>query len=72
MNNEYRNRYQQIGAIKTDSIIKWESHVAKEDSGWACTLYYVVHYTKSTANEMVSLSKENDSIKINNYRILSQ
>ena len=55
MNNEYRNRYQQMGTIKTDSVIKWESHVAEGDSGWACTLYYVVHYSKGTLNEMITL-----------------
>lgn len=72
MNKMYRMTYQKLGAIVSDSVAHWETHIVTGTNPSSIyVLYYLVERQKYESKETVSLSKENDSIKIDGYRINS-
>lgn len=72
MNKMYHMTFQKLGAITTDSVAHWETHVVTGTNPSSIyVLYYLVEREKYESKETVSLSRENDSIKIDGYRVNS-
>jgi hypothetical protein len=72
MNKMYRTIFQKLGAITSDSIAHWETHVVTgTNPSSVYVLYYSVEREKYESKETVSLSKQNDTIKIDGYHVNS-
>ena len=72
MNNMYHMTFKKLGAITSDSVAHWETHVVTgTNPSSVYVLYYLVEREKYGSKETVSLSKENDVIKIDGYRVNS-
>jgi hypothetical protein len=72
LNKMYHIIFQKLGAIKSDSVAHWETHVITgTNSSSVYVLYYLVEREKYESKETVSLSKENDTIKIDGYHVNS-
>jgi hypothetical protein len=71
--NDYLNgALNKLGEIKSEKLDHWESKVIKGTNPSAnYVLYYVVERTKYQSKETVTLTAENDQIKIQGYNVNS-
>ncbi|MGN8057339.1 hypothetical protein ACTJKN_13760 [Pedobacter sp. 22163] len=62
-----------LGAIKSQKLDHWETKVIRGSNPSATyVLYYIVERTKFQAKETVTLTAENDQIKILGYNVNSE
>ena len=72
LNKMYHITFKKLGAITSDSVAHWETHVVTgTNPSSVYLLYYLVERDKYESKETVSLSKQNDTIKIDGYHVNS-